>query len=340
MAFNPASVVRDYGDPHEEARACRTACALFDFSFLARARVSGPAGLAAIAQLTGRALGDLAPGKIRYALRENGDGHLVSDLTIWRCDDHYDLMSGRSEDIADLISAAGPEARAEDLSGAYSIFAIQGPGSLAALEPYTDVSPTAALAYFRFAQVQIDGVPCLVGRLGYTGEPGFEIIVPQPDGRRIWSRLARSARPAGFIAADALRVEAGFVLFTNEFRVAVTAREAGLERFAGARDLPTEQDIALVCFRASTREPPVLWQPTAPVARPDRGTITVTSACHSILAGGTLGLGYACKSDLLAGVPLTDPLGAFTDIEIVPRPFLDPLKRRVRAPWIKPRASS
>jgi aminomethyltransferase len=333
MAFDPATVVRQYGDPYEEVRACRTACALFDFSFIARARLAGPKALAAIAHLTGRTLSDLAPGGIRYAVRENAEGHLVSDLTIWRHDEHYEVMSGRSEDIADVISAAPLEARAEDLSGAHAIFAVQGPGSLAALARHVDVQAISLLTYFRFAQAQIDGVPCVIGRLGYTGEPGFEIVLPRSEGPRIWGRLAQSARPAGFIAADVLRIEAGLVLFTNEFRVPVTAREAGLEQFAGARGPSTDQDIALVCFRAETREPPVLWQPPGRAARPEPGTITVTSACHSVAAGGTLGLGFVRKTDIIARVPVIDPRGAFADIEIVSRPYFDPLKRRVRAPW-------
>jgi aminomethyltransferase len=333
MAFDPATVVRQYGDPYNEVRACRTACALFDFSFMTRARLRGSGALAAIAQLTRRPLADLAPGGIRYAVRENASGHLVSDLTIWRHADHYQVMSGRSEDITDLISVAPPDAGAEDVSGAHAIFAVQGPGSLEALGRHMDVRAVAALRYFRFAPAQIDGVPCQIGRLGYTGEPGFEIVLPHAAGRHIWQRLAQSAQPAGFIAADALRIEAGFVLFTNEFRVLVTAREAGLERFAGIGGLPTDQDVALVCFRASARERPILWQSARPVGRPAPGMITITSACHSLAAGGTLGLGFARRTDVRAGVPVRDPHGAFADIRLVPLPFLDPHKRRPRAAW-------
>jgi glycine cleavage system aminomethyltransferase T len=49
MAFNAATAVRDYGDPYEEVRICRTSCALFDFSFVGQARLHGPKALAAIA---------------------------------------------------------------------------------------------------------------------------------------------------------------------------------------------------------------------------------------------------------------------------------------------------
>jgi glycine cleavage system T protein (aminomethyltransferase) len=335
MAFDPSTLRRDYGDPEREAHACRTHCALFDFSFVGRARLEGPGALDAIAQLTRRSLTGLMPGQIRYALHAASNGRLLSDLTIWKHGEaRYDVMSGRSEDIEDLIRAARPGCEVEDLSAATSIIALQGPDSLQALAGLTDTGVLAQLGYFAFAPVAIADVRCLVGRLGYTGEPGFEIVLPRPAAPQIWALLARRARPAGFAAADMLRIEAGFVLFANEFCLPVTAREAGLERFAGACAATKAPEIALVCLQADTREKPVLWRPRTPPARPTRsGTITVTSACHSLQAGGTLGLGYALRSDLTAGAPLFDPAGAFADIRLAPLPFFDRDKRRPRAPW-------
>jgi glycine cleavage system aminomethyltransferase T len=338
MAFDPSMLRHDYGDPEREANACRTNCALFDFSFVGRARLEGPAALDAIAQLTRRPLTDLMPGQIRYALRADSSGRLLSDLTLWKHGEvRYDVMSGRSEDIADLIGAARPGCEVEDLSARTSIIALQGPHSLQALVGLTDTGVLARLGYFAFAPVVIADVPCLVGRLGYTGEPGFEILLPSTAAPQLWALLARRAPPAGFAAADMLRIEAGFVLFANEFCLAVTAREAGLERFAGACAATKAPDIALVCFQADTREKPVLWRPRTPPARPTRsGTITITSACHSLQAGGTLGLGYALRSDLAVGRPLYDPAGAFADIRLAPLPFFDRDKRRPRAPWVAP----
>jgi glycine cleavage system T protein (aminomethyltransferase) len=337
MAFDPSTLPRDYGDPEREAHACRTDCALFDFSFVRRARLEGPGALDAIAQLTRRPLTGLMSGQIRYALRAESNGCLLSDLTLWKHGEaRYDVMSGRSEDIADLIRAARPGCEVEDLSTRTSIIALQGPHSLQALAGLTDTGVLATLGYFAFAPVGIADVPCLVGRLGYTGEPGFEILLPRAAAPQLWALLARRAPPAGFAAADMLRIEAGFVLFANEFRLPVTAREAGLERFAGSC-ATTKAEIALVCFQADTREKPMLWRPRTPPARPTRsGTITVTSACHSLQAGGTLGLGYALRSDLAAGTPLYDPVEAFADIRLAPLPFFDRDKRRPRAPWAAP----
>jgi aminomethyltransferase len=335
MAFDPNTVRRDYGDPELEAYACRTDCALFDYSFIGRARLCGPRALDAIGELTRRPLTGLPPGRIRYALREDSNGHVLSDLTVWRHGEAcYEVMSGRSEDIPDLVLTGRPGCDVEDLSARTSIFAVQGPGSLQALAGLADVRALSKLGYFTFEPIRICDVNCIVGRLGFTGEPGFEILLPHPAATELWELLARRARPAGFAAADMLRIEAGFVLFANEFRLPVTAREVCLERFAGLRGARKESEIALVCFRAKTREKPVLWQPRTPVVRPTRsGMITVTSACRSLQAGGTLGLGYVLRSDLLASAPLHDPIGAFADIRLAPLPFFDPQKRRPRTSW-------
>ncbi len=95
--FDFAGLVADYGDAEGEWRACREACALFDFSFVQRARVSGPGALAAFGAVAPRRLDDLAEGRIRYALSAGADGVLVSDLTIWNLGrGRYQVMSSFS----------------------------------------------------------------------------------------------------------------------------------------------------------------------------------------------------------------------------------------------------
>ncbi len=340
MAFDPASIIRDYGDPEGEACACRSAAALFDFSFMARATVTGPGALAALARITSRPLADLPVGRIRYAVREKSDGYLAADLTVWRiARDTYELMSGRPVDIADLIdsAAAQPGTTAKDLTAATNVYAVQGPRALDALRSL--LSPDhfdrlAMLPYYATADFVLAGVPVRVGRLGYTGERGFELLVPVESGRAIWTALAAEARPAGFIAADMLRIEAGFVLFVNEFRLPVTAAEAGLGSFSAAwdDDAPSHP-LSLVCFRAATRTDLALYQPPAALSRPSEpNVIAATSACNSLAAGAVLGLGFVHR-ERPPNVELRDTAGTFTDIELVTRPFYDPEKHRPRGPW-------
>lgn len=335
MSFDPIAVVRDYGDILAEAAACRAACAIFDYSFVARGRVEGPSALGALGRLTARRLDDLPEGRIRYAVRTDAAGHLTADLTVWRHPDGaFEVMSGRPSDIADLACLAAP-GTVEDLSAEGAIFAVQGPRALAVLAAAgLDEQAIGWLGYYHFTVTAFEGSPLLVGRLGYTGEAGFELIVSRKDADVLWGRLAAHARPAGFAAADILRIEAGFVLFANEFRVPVTAAEAGLAGFHGAADAASPPEVALVAFTARAADRPVLWQPSAAVALPTRrGEIAITSACFSVAAGGVLGLGYVRYEDRAPGTPLVDPGGAFEGVQVAPRPFVDPDKRRPRAPW-------
>jgi glycine cleavage system aminomethyltransferase T len=330
--FNPKALVRDYGSIDGEARACREDCALFDFSFVARARIRGVGALAALGHVVRRRMDDLAPGRIRYAVRTRVDGTLISDLTIWNLGESaYEVMSGRHEDILDLIALAGPGVECLDLTGESAILAVQGPRSLKSLADLvaTDLS---LLPYFAHCETAVAGLPCRVGRLGYTGEAGFEILLSRQDGHRLWPLLAERVRPAGFAAADLLRIEAGLVLFANEFRFPVKSAEAGLARFDRADGQNARR--RLVCFTASAVEPPILWHPPSAAAWPPaRGQITVTSACWSPIAGGPLGLGYVPAGEARLGAAPKDPLGFFEDIKLVQHPFHDPAKQRVRAGW-------
>src|SRR5262249_48506124 len=181
---------------------------------------------------TGRSLAGLAPGSIRYALRVADSGAVLADLTIWRIGPQaFELMSGRREDVLDLLSLSKSAAQVADLTASTAILSLQGPESLDALSGLGDLRAITALPYFGFCEARLGGTPCTVGRLGYTGEQGFEIVLARQDRASLWAELAKRARPAGFAAADILRIEAGFVLFTNEFSIPVAPSEAGLSRF-------------------------------------------------------------------------------------------------------------
>lgn len=340
MAFDIAHVVRHYGDPEGEVEACRTNVALFDFSFMARGRIAGPEALAGVRRLTDRPISDMRPGQIRYALRADAWGVLVADLTIWREGaDVYEVMSGRRADICELVQAA-PPGSAVDMTDDTAVFAMQGPRALAALSKLLardDAMRIAALRYFEFCDAPLAGMPCRIGRLGYTGERGFEVIVHAAHAGPLWGELVGVARPAGFIAADVLRIEAGFVLFANEFRVPQTAAEAGLAAFAatGSGQSPGlfGPSITLVTFTANTRADVALFVPPGELSRPQAaGELVVTSACRSRRASGVLGLGYA-RRDNTADVALRDAGGHFHDIRLRSMPFYDTAKRCPRGAW-------
>lgn len=319
-------LTRDYGDIDAEVAACRTGAALFDFSFMSRGAVAGPLARRAVQTLTSRPLHSLRPGRILYALRMDERGHALADLTVWQTGpEGYEVFSGRREDIAALPGG-------DDLTAESCVLSLQGPGSLRALAGLAALDVLAQAGYFGHIPLDVAGVPCRIGRLGYTGERGFELIAPAESKQKLWRILSTRARPAGFAAADILRIEAGFVLFTNEFRPAVTPAEAGLQRFGGAEQKGLPMRAELVGFTATCRERPVLYAPgNAFRFPPERDELLVTSAAWSAALGCVIGLGY-----VKAGEPhqtLVDLSGTFQNVRAAHLPFVDPAKRRVRGGW-------
>ena len=333
--WDPNAFIKDYGDPLAEAKTCRSNAALFDFSFMSRADIAGPGAERAIARLTSRSLEGFSPRRIRYAFRQDEQGILRSDLTIWKhAPNRFEVMSGRYADIADLAEFAAADTHVTDLSASTVIYAVQGPRALEVLSALGDTKAVAELSYFEFCEWRYCGETFLVGRLGYTGEAGFEIVAPAGSGADLWERLGTLARPSGFAAMDILRIEAGFVLFANEFRVPVTVREIGLERFArdGGNGNPAE--ISLVCFQADTDADITPWYPVHTPSRPSTADVLVpTSACLSPVAGGVLGLGFVQTCVLQSPRPVFDQSGTFRNIAIDRLPYYDSGKNRPRRPW-------
>jgi glycine cleavage system aminomethyltransferase T len=337
MALADFKPIGHFGEPAVEANACRSACALFDFSFLECARIQGGGAEKILEAFAGRSLAALDIGKISYALRVNPGGEAVADLTIWRTGaDRYEVMSGRREDIEDLLARAEPAIAAIEMADR-ATFALQGPDSLEVLRHLGRVDALELLPYFGFTDATLAGINCRIGRLGYTGEAGFEIICARNWGDVLWPTLASYAQPAGFVAMDMLRIEAGFVLFSNEFRLPVTPEEAGLGKFHRSSSSKPRR-LALISFCADADYLEWPWRPSQAPQQPARpGEVVVTSACDSVVAGGILGLGYAhCPS--VPGAALHDPTGIFRNIRQTSMPYYDPSKRRPRLPWRGSRA--
>lgn len=332
MGFDSASMGANFGDAQSEAICTRAECCVFDFSFLHRARVDGADALAVVSRLTSRRLDDLAIGKVRYALRTDAIGWVKTDLTIWRTEDQcYEVFSGSPQDIDALQPT---ELSLVTVDREPTVLALQGPGSLSALSKLCDVRSLARLRYYDCCELDLLGSRCLVGRLGYTGEAGFEIVADRASRSRLWRALCSVARPAGFEAANVLRIEAGFPLFTNEFAVPVFPDELGMGRFHGERRTDQEDGIRIVAFVAdqAVRD----QDPSLPAsnARPtESGEIAVTSACRSPLANRVLGLGFVRSEDAGRISEVWDRTNTYSNIRLAQYPFYDPKKLRPRSSW-------
>jgi aminomethyltransferase len=321
-----AEPVAVYTDAVAEHLATRSSCGLFDFSFMAHFEIAGAGARTFVDRLQTRNLALLAPGRIAYTLLLRPDGTVFIDATVWRlAPDRYWLFTGRRSDSAFVAAAVRErDVALRDLSGAHAVLALQGPDSASVLERHLGAAP--GLAYFGFREAAIGGVPVTIGRLGYSGELGYELVVPGDAAPALWRALAADAPECGFDAANTLRVESGYILFTRELAAPVNPFELGLERllafdgraFTGGealRDLRwREPRRRLVGFDGFARR-----GPTSLVTLP---RAEVTSRVRSPSLGGELALGFTSVEAAAAGTAVSI---AGTELARVCRlPFLDP----------------
>ena len=292
-----AQPVAVYTDAVEEHLATRRSCGLFDFSFMGHFEIAGEGARAFVERLQTRSLALLAPGRIAYTLLLRPDGTVFIDATVWcLARDRYWLFTGRRSDFA-FVAAAVRESDAvvRDLSGSTAVLAVQGPESARVLERHLGAAP--GVAYFGFREATLGRVRVTVGRLGYSGELGYELIVPGEAAPALWRALAGDVRECGFDAANSLRVESGYILITNELADSVNPFELGLGRLVSfeARAFTGSEALRAVRWREPTRRLVGLDD----FARRDRLSaarfrrVEVTSRVRSPTLGGELALGFA-----------------------------------------------
>jgi aminomethyltransferase len=321
-----AKPVAVYTDAVEEHLATRRSCGLFDFSFMGHFEIAGEGARAFLDRLQTRSLALLAPGRIAYTLLLRPDGTVFIDATVWcLARDRYWLFTGRRSDFALLAAAVREQGVVvRDLSGAKAVLALQGPESARVLKRHLGVTP--GVAYFGFRQATLGGVPVIVGRLGYTGELGYELIVRGEAAPALWRTFAADARECGFDAANSLRVESGYILFANELAQPVTPFELGLERlvsfdgraFAGSEALRTQR----------WREPERRLVGLGGFARRDPASLgglpraEATSRVRSPIFGGELALGFVPPGAAAAGTAVS--VSRAEVARVCRLPFFDP----------------
>ncbi|UCR88262.1 glycine cleavage system aminomethyltransferase GcvT [Mycetocola spongiae] len=256
-----------YGSELAEHRAVREAAGLFDLSHMGEVYLEGPgAGAALNYALIGLFTG-MAVGKAKYSLIVAEDGGIVDDLIVYRLGEERYLVvpnAGNAETVAGLLAerAAGFDVVVHDASAQTSLVAIQGPLAeeiLLRTVPAAESDAITGMKYYAAAEVTVAGVPALVARTGYTGEDGFEIIVPNEQAAPLWRTLLAAGTdsgliPCGLAARDSLRLEAGMPLYGNELRRDLDPFTAGMGRVAA---LASEVDFvgrsALEGFAAEGR---------------------------------------------------------------------------------------
>ena len=222
----------------DEHRAVRTAAGLFDCSHMGEFAIAGPGALEFVQSFTPNDVSKLALGRIHYSALLTPEGTFIDDLLVYRMgDEEFMLVVNASNiegDFAWIASLPRPASvTLENRSDEFALLALQGPRSVAILQPLT-ATPLAPIKYYGFAHGEVAGRKAILSRTGYTGEDGFEIFVAPQDATDLWRALFAAGEsaglvPAGLGARDTLRLEAGMALYGHEIDRATTPWDARLD---------------------------------------------------------------------------------------------------------------
>jgi len=223
----------------EEHLRTRKHAGLFDVSHMGEIDVRGADAIALVNYLASNDASKLIDGQAQYSALTTPAGTVVDDLLVYRfADDHLLLVvnAGTTEKDWEWITSRRSEsAKLKNVSSDYCQLALQGPDALAILGRLTDL-PLSEIKYYHFTEDQVDGIPAIVSRTGYTGEDGFEVYADSSKAEHIWNKLLDAGDfgsdtgvlPCGLAARNTLRLEAGMALYGHEIDETTTLLEANL----------------------------------------------------------------------------------------------------------------
>jgi glycine cleavage system T protein (aminomethyltransferase) len=307
-----------------EHHAVREDCGAFDVSHMGEIEVEGPKARELLQGLLSNDLDRIGPGQAQYTLLTNEAGGILDDLIVYELDPFcFLLVVNAASTEGDYAWLKDHEIRGtdvRDVSEQYGLIAVQGPRSIERLG-------LADAPAFTYAEGEIDGIPCMVNRTGYTGEPGVELLMTEDDAGALWDRvLERGATPCGLGARDTLRLEVCYPLHGADIGPDRNAISSGLgwicsldKEFIGVAALrevkATGPSERLVAFVMEERAVPRSGMAVA-------GGGIVTSGTHSPMLDVGIGMGYVPAPNAQTGEMITiDVRGKARRARIVQKPI-------------------
>ena len=326
-----------YGGIIGEARAVRTSSGVFDVSHMGRLYISGPDSPGLMDWILTSGASGLRQGRARYGMVCNQDAGIIDDTVFYRLgEESYLLVCNAANHpvvhdwLREWATERFPRTSIEDRTEATAMIAFQGPSSLHGLDLLCEARPSE-MRPFSYLEATVASRPAFIGRTGYTGEEGFELIVAAPDALHMWQALVNAgAVTCGLGARDMLRLEAGLPLHGNDIDTSTTPLEAGLERFvrldhdfvggeALRRQAETGPKQRLVGMevegRSIARAGYLIYSGELQVGRVTSGTLS--PALEKVIAMGYLTSEHANPGQVLQ----VDVRGRRSRAQVVPLPF-------------------
>jgi glycine cleavage system T protein (aminomethyltransferase) len=364
---------------HEhEYTAIRNSAALIDISPLFKYKVTGRDATKFVNRVISRDINKVAVDQVIYCCWCDPEGKVIDDGTITRLGENEYRWTAADPSLRWFQqNALGLEVKIEDITEQVAALALQGPTSARLLNAVADANITN-LKYFRVTHGKIGGVPVDISRTGYTGDLGFEIWMPWKDAVKVWDALnskgkAFDIHPAGMIALDIARIEAGLILievdYTSSKKALIDAQrfspaEIGLgklvdlkkETFVGrdalAREAKSGAERALVGLEINWNEveamydkmgmapqvPSIASRVAVPVYRGGRVVGKATSTTWSPTLKKMIALACVNRVHSTVGTTLNmemtvEAVRHTVSAKIVPLPFFNP-PRKMAVPII------
>lgn len=234
---------------HErEYYAIRNSAALLDVSPLYKYHIGGRDAAKLLDRIVTRDVGKAQVGQVLYTTWCDGDGKVIDDGTVSRLDHQLFRMTAADPTYRWLgDNSRGLSVTIDDVSDRIAALALQGPNARVILEQATE-SDLSKLRFFRLTTATIRGIPVTITRTGYTGDLGYEIWMDAAHAVRVWDALIETGTPyaitpAGMLALDMARIEAGLLLIDVDY---VSSRKALIEaQKSTPHELGLEWTVAL-----------------------------------------------------------------------------------------------
>jgi sarcosine oxidase, subunit alpha len=338
----------DYGDPEGEALAVQTTAGLIDVSTLGKIVVRGADAGELLDRLYPNRMSNLAPGRIRYGVLCSDAGRITDDGTVGRLDDDTFYVTTTSSGAGAVeqwfswwLADWGLDVSVTDVTQGVAAVNLAGPNARAILARASDLDcSNDAFKYMDAKRADVGGVACLLLRIGFVGEVGYEIHCAASHGRHVWDTLLEAGadlgiRPFGLEPQRILRLQKQHILIGQDTDSESTPYGAALSWIV---NLDKEQDFigrwalehgadrpvetALVGFTT-----PNGHVPTEGAVVVDRGLPAgqVTSARRSPKLGSVIGMAWVpstlAQDD--ARIAISDR-GRTLEAVVTTKPFYDP----------------
>ncbi|MEN2282771.1 glycine cleavage system aminomethyltransferase GcvT [Algoriphagus sp. SE2] len=226
-----------YSSDNEEHLCVRNGVGVFDVSHMGEFMVEGPEALNLIQKVTSNDASKLVDGQAQYSCFPNETGGIVDDLIVYKFSDQKYMLvvnaSNIDKDWAWVNKHNSMGAKLTNISDEISLFAVQGPKAIEAVQSLTSVN-LSEVKFYHFTVGEFAGVKdVIISGTGYTGAGGFEIYVKNKDAEKVWKAIFEAGKdfdikPIGLGARDTLRLEMGYCLYGNDITDTTSPLEAGL----------------------------------------------------------------------------------------------------------------